>query len=139
MCNRIRLSDNIIRLSVRTYRRKFDVIEPDKCNAAQLTRLCHDLDALYESLADEFNSMTADDCRLLVPQIDILLATTKELFEACKQIPKLERMAEEIEMIYYAIYEVRSDMISFRINAPQNKRLKASIERVKASMRNAVV
>lgn len=139
MCNYLKISDSIVRLSMRSYRRRFDVIVPDKCNSASLSRLCHDLDALYELLVDEFNTMTADDCRLLVPQLDILLATVKELVEAGNSIPKLLRGAEELEMIYFAIYEVRSDMLSFKINAPCNKRLLASIERVKETIRNAVV
>lgn len=50
MCQTAVISDNMVRLSKRTYKHRLEVLSPDMYSIGQLARLNRDLDKLYELL-----------------------------------------------------------------------------------------
>ena len=51
----------------------------------------------------------------------MLIQTVKQLYDACRKLPKEMGLKDEIRklgMNYSALYELNSDIVNFRINLP---------------------
>lgn len=126
MCQTVLISNQIVRLGTRSYKQRLEAVNPDEYRISQLSRLNRDLDDFYELLYSQWNTVTEQDYKIFGPQLQIMLATLKDLFIACKKMKhgaNFERETEKLGMNYSAIFEVNSDIVNFRINAPKDSEL----------------
>lgn len=123
MCQTTLISNNIVRLSTRSYRQRLDAVVGNQYKVTQLARLNRDLDSFYELLYSQWNTVTKDDYAVLGPQLQIMLNTLKDLYNTCKKmscIPELKKETEKLGMNYSAIFEVNSDIKNFRIKKQED-------------------
>lgn len=123
MCQTTLISNNIVRLSTRSYRQRLDAVVRNQYKVTKLARLNRDLDNFYELLYSQWNTVTKDDYAVLGPQLQIMLNTLKELYQTCKKmsyIPDLKEETEKLGMNYSAIFEVNSDIKNFRVKEQED-------------------
>lgn len=133
MCQTILITKNIVRLSRRTYNQRIDSATPNHSPVSKLSRLNKDLDKLYETLYDEWQSIGEKDYEVFGPQLTILLETIKALYNSYKKIPKeklLRKDVKKLGMNYAALYEINSDIISFKIKLPKDTEMKSIMTRL---------
>ena len=133
MCQTALISRNVRRLSRRSYNHRLEVATPNSYNVAQLSRLNHELDNLYELIYEDWRNITEEDYRLFGGQYVILLQTIKFLYTACRKLPKEMGLREEIRklgMNYSALYELNSDIVNFNFNLPKNEEMKHLMSRL---------
>lgn len=125
------ISNNISRLSTRSYKHRLEVVTPNQYRASQLARLNRELDNLYELIYDQWRTITEEDYRQFGGQFQLLLETLKGLYLSVRKLPKsmgLFQEAENLEMNYSALYEVNSDIVNFCIKLPQNERFQKAMD-----------
>ena len=91
-----------------------------------MARLNHELDSLYETIYDEWTTITEDDYKVFGAQFHLLIQTVKQLYDACRKLPKEMGLKDEIRklgMNYSALYELNSDIVNFRIKLPKNEEM----------------
>ena len=97
---------------------RIEVATPGSYQKSQLTRLNHELDSLYETIYDDWTTITEDDYKVFGAQFHLLIQTVKQLYDACRKLPKEMGLKDEIRklgMNYSALYELNSDIVNFRI------------------------
>lgn len=123
MCQITLISNNIVRLSTRSYRQRLDAVVENQYKVSQLARLNRDLDNFYELLYSQWNTVTKDDYAVFGPQLQIMLNTLRELYNTCKKlsdIPNFDKETEKLGMNYSAIFEINSDIKNFRIKKQED-------------------
>lgn len=133
MCQTKTITQNVVRLSKRSYSHWLEIVMPNSYHASQLARLNHELDLLYEMIYDEWNSISEDDYRVFGVQLVILLQTLKQLYDACKTQPiemGLQEETKRLGMNYSALFELNSDIVNFCINMPKNQQMKQLMTRL---------
>ena len=116
MCQTETITQNVVRLSKRSYSHRLEIIMPNAYHASQLARLNRELDRLYEMIYDDW-----------------LLQTIKQLYNTCKEQPRemaLEEETKRLGMNYSALFELNSDIVNFCINMPKNQEMKQLMERL---------
>ena len=64
----------------------------------------------------------------------MLILTVKQLYDACRKLPKengLKAETRKLGMNYSALYELNSDIVSFRIKLPKNVEMKQALRKPK--------
>ena len=123
MCQTNTITRSVVRLSRRSFNHRMDVAGSQGYHTSQLARLNHDLNGLYELLYSEWRTVTEEDYRVFGGQFVIMLQTLKQLYDACRKLPKsmgLKDETEKLGMNYSALYELNSDIVNFSIRAPRN-------------------
>jgi len=130
MCEATLISNKIVRLGTRSYQQMMETMTPDSYSVAQLSRLNRDLELFYETLYNQWNTITEEEYKAFGGQLVVMLQTLKELYQACKRIgnKNLDKQIELLEMNYSAIYEINSDIVNFRINLPKDEKFKRVME-----------
>lgn len=127
MCQASLISNNIVKLSTRSFKQRLEVVTPNGYNVSQLTHLNKDLNSFYELLYSQWQTITEEDYNIFGQQLNIMLKTIKELLYACKKLPwklGLPKEVEKLNMNYSAIYEINNDIVNFRIKMPQDAEMK---------------
>ena len=112
MCQTETITQNVVRLSKRSYSHRLEIIMPNAYHASQLARLNRDLDRLYEMIYDDWQSIREEDYKVFGAQLSILLQTIKQLYNTCKEQPRemaLEEETKRLGMNYSALFELNSD------------------------------
>lgn len=112
------ISNNIVKLSTRSYRQRMESLGSNQYNKRQLAQLNRDLDEFYELLYSQWRTVTEDDYKVFGPQLKVMLRTLRELYNTCRKMPKvlgLEQEIEKLDMNYSAISELNNDIENFRI------------------------
>lgn len=133
MCQTETITQNIVRLSKRTYSHRLEIVMPNAYHVSQLARLNRELDRLYEIIYDDWQNISEEDYKVFGAQLSILLQTIKQLYNTCKEQPKemgLKEETEKLGMNYSALFELNSDIVSFCINMPKNQEMKQLMERL---------
>ncbi len=133
MCQTQTITQNVVRLSKRSYSLRLTIAMPNPYHASQLARLNRELDNLYEMIYDDWQSITEADYQLFGVQLVILLQTIKQLYQTCKIQPKelgLQEETKRLWMNYSALYELNSDIVNFCIKLPKNKEMKQLMNRL---------
>lgn len=131
MCQTQAISRYIGRIGRRSFDRRMRIVSPLFVEKrGDITRLLRDVDALSERLHDEFSTISEDDYKVFGPELKIVIATLKSLLHESMMRPELklhnERMREQI----LDLEELDHDIRVFRIAAPKNKQLQASLASV---------
>ena len=88
MCQTDTITQNVVRLSKRSYSHRLKIVMPNTYHVTQLARLNHELDLLYEMIYDDWRSIGEADYRVFGAQLVILLQTLKQLYDTCRKLPK---------------------------------------------------
>jgi len=97
-----------------------EALAPNEYRVGQLRRLNRDLDAFYEFLYSQCNTVTERDYSVFGKQLTSMLSILKSLYVSCKQMPKeygVGAEAEKLKQNYSALYELNNDIKNFRIKA----------------------
>ena len=124
----------MVRLSRRSFNHRIEAASPKGYHRGRLARLNRELDGLYETIYDDWNTITEEDYKVFGGQFQILIQTIKQLYDACKRLPKAMELKDEMTklgMNYSALYELNSDILNFRIKLPKNEEMKATMRKLK--------
>lgn len=133
MCQTEIITQNVVRLSKRSYSHRLEIVMPNVYHTSQLARLNRELDRLYEMIYDDWQSISEEDYKVFGAQLSILLQTIKQLYITCKEQPRemgLEEEAKKLGMNYSTLFELNSDIVNFCINMPKNQEMKQLMERL---------
>lgn len=133
MCQTEIITQNVVRLSKRSYSHRLEIVMPNVYHTSQLARLNRELDRLYEMIYEDWQSISEEDYKVFGAQLSILLQTIKQLYITCKEQPRemgLEEEAKKLGMNYSALFELNSDIVNFCINMPKNQEMKQLMERL---------
>ncbi len=123
MCQTAFISQSIVRLGTRSYKHSLEALAPNEYRVGQLRRLNRDLDAFYEYLYSQCNTVTERDYNVFGKQLSSMLNILKMLYVSCKQMPKeygVSTEAEKLKRNYSALYELNSDIKNYRIKATKD-------------------
>lgn len=133
MCQTDTITQNVVRLSKRSYSHRLEIIMPNTYHVSQLARLNRELDQLYDMIYDDWQSISEEEYKVFGAQLSILLQTIKQLYNTCKEQPKENGLQEETKrlgMNYSALFELNSDIVNFCINMPKNQQMKQLMSRL---------
>lgn len=124
MCEAGLITRKVVRLSRRSFNHRIEVASPNGYQNGQLARLNRELDSLYETIYNEWATITEEDYKVFGGQLQLLILTVKQLYDACRKLPKengLKAETRKLGMNYSALYELNSDIVNFRIKLhPKN-------------------
>ena len=123
MCQTAFISQSIVKLGTRSYKHSLEALAPNEYSVGQLRRLNRDLDAFYEFLYSQCNTVTESDYRVFGKQLTSMLSILKVLYVSCRQMPKKYGVSEEAEKLkrnYSALYELNGDIKKYRIKASKD-------------------
>lgn len=123
MCQTAFISQSIVKLGTRSYKHSLKALVPNAYRVSQLRQLNHDLDAFYEFLYSQCNTVTERDYNVFGKQLTSMLGILKSLYASCKQMPKeygVSIEAEKLKRNYSALYELNSDIKNYRIKAAKD-------------------
>ncbi|MBR1401280.1 MAG: hypothetical protein IJ562_06780 [Prevotella sp.] len=106
---------------------------PNGYQNSRLARLNHELDSLYETIYDDWTTITEDDYKMFGGQLQLLILTVKQLYDACRKMPKEMGLKDETRKLglnYSALYELNSDIVNFRIKLPKNEEMKTTLSKL---------
>ena len=133
MCQTGLISNRLIRLSRRSFNHRIEAVSPGGYQLSQLARLNRELDDLYDTIYDDWTTITEEDYKVFGGQMVILIQTIKQLYDTCRRLPKDRGLNEEIKklgMNYSALYELNSDIVNFRIKLPNNQEMKDALRKL---------
>ena len=137
MCQTTVISNTVKRLGCRSFTHRMEVATPGAYNVAQLSRLNHELDGLYELLYEDWNTITEKDYAVFGGQLSLLVVTLKLLYEDCRKSGIRRTMRDEVERLganYSALQELNSDILNFRIKAPNNVELQTMMSKASKTL-----
>lgn len=126
MCDTATISNRIVRLGTSSFRQRMEAVSRRNYDASKLSRLNNALASFYRILSSQYNNVTREDYDFFGPQLHILLDSIRDLHKTCEKMPKSFGMEEEtirLGMNYSALHEIDSDIMNFRIKAPQDHEL----------------
>ena len=133
MCEAGLITRRVVRLSRRCFNHRIEVANPTGYQHSQLARLNRELDSLYETIYDDWTTITEDDYKMFGGQFQLLIMTVKQLYDACRKLPKemgLKDETRKLGMNYSALYELNSDIVNFRIKLPKNEEMKQTLSKL---------
>ena len=120
MCQTAFISQSIVKLGTRSYKHSLEALAPNEYRVGQLRRLNRDLDAFYDFLYSQCNTVTEQDYQVFGKQLTSMLSILKTLYTSCRQMPKeygVNTEAEKLKKNYSALYELNNDIKNYRIKA----------------------
>ncbi len=137
MCQTGVISRNIARISSRSFEHNLEAVTGKTITHNKLRRLNNALDSLYELIYSQFNSITAEDYKLIGPQLSLLLNTLKGLRTTYKGMRSDREISEELVSLgrnYSALYELNSDIRQFRISRKLSPCLSTALDNATSAM-----
>ncbi len=123
MCQTAFISQSIVKLGTRSYKHSLEALAPNEYRVGQLRRLNRDLDAFYDFLYSQCNTVTEQDYQVFGKQLTSMLGILKTLYISCRQMPKeygVKTEAEKLKRNYSALYELNNDIKNYRIKATKD-------------------
>ena len=133
MCQTNLITNRVILLSRRSFNHRIEAVSPKGYRYSQLQKLNKDLDRLYETIYDDWTTITEDDYKVFGGQLVILIQTIKQLYDTCRKCPKEMGISNETKKLglnYSALYELNSDIVNFRIKLPKNQKMKTVLKEI---------
>lgn len=131
MCETQVISRHIGRIGRRSFDRRMRMASPLYVERrGDLARLLNDVDRLSERLHDEFATITEDDYRFFGPELKIVISTLKALRQESMTRKDLKPYNERMRQQIVDLEELNHDINVFRVDAPKNKELQASMASV---------
>ena len=123
MCQTAFISQSIVKLGTRSYKHSLEALAPNEYRVGQLRRLNRDLDAFYDFLYSQCNTVTEQDYQVFGKQLTSMLGILKTLYISCRQMPReygVKTEAEKLKRNYSALCELNNDIKNYRIKATKD-------------------
>jgi len=128
MCQTQIISRHIGRIGRRSFDRRMRIVSPAFVEKrGELARLLNEVDKLSERLRDEFSTITENDYRMFGPELKIVIGTLKALRLDSLTRKDLKPYNDRLRQQISDLEELDHDIKTFRVDAPKNKELQATM------------
>lgn len=124
----LRLSRSISRIGRHSFDRRMKIASPlfvDK--EGDVEKLLNEVDRLSNQLHDAFPYITESDYCTFGPELKIVIDTLKSLRKESSSRKELKKYNSRMREQIADLEELAHDFSSFKVNAPKNEALKATI------------
>ena len=128
MCETQIISRHIGRIGRRSFDRRMRIASPMFVEKrGELARLLNEVDKLSDRLHDEFPTITEDDYRMFGPELKVLISTLRDLRQESLIRKELKPYNDRMRQQIADLEELDHDIKVFRVDAPKNKELQATM------------
>lgn len=128
MCQTQVISRHIGRIGRHSFDRRMRMASPLFVERqGEMTRLLNEVDKLSDRLHTEFPTITEEDYRLFGSELRIVINTLKDLRKDSLTRSELKLYANRMREQIVDLEEMDHDIRTFRVEAPKNKELQATL------------
>lgn len=128
MCQTQVISRHIGRIGRHSFDRRMRMASPLFVERqGEMTRLLNEVDKLSDRLHTEFPTITEEDYRLFGSELRIVINTLKDLRKDSLTRSELKLYANRMREQIVDLEELDHDIRTFRVEAPKNKELQATL------------
>jgi len=128
MCETQVISRHIGRIGRRSFDRRMRIASPMFVEKrGELVRLLNEVDKLSDRLHDEFPTISEEDYRMFGPELKVLISTLRDLRQESLVRKELKPYNDRMRQQIADLEEIDHDIKVFRVDAPKNKELQATM------------
>ena len=128
MCQTQLISRHIGRIGRRSFDRRMRIVSPLFVEKrGELSRLLNEVDKLSDRLHDEFPTISEEDYRMFGPELKVLISTLRDLRQESLVRKELKPYNDRMRQQIADLVELDHDIKAFRVDAPKNKELQATM------------
>ena len=128
MCETQIISRHIGRIGRRSFDRRMRIASPMFVEKrGELVRLLNEVDKLSDRLHDEFPTISEEDYRMFGPELKVLISTLRDLRQESLVRKELKPYNDRMRQQIADLEELDHDIKVFRVDAPKNKELQATM------------
>lgn len=128
MCETQIISRHIGRIGRRSFDRRMRIASPMFVEKrGELARLLNEVDKLSDRLHEEFPTISEDDYRMFGQELKILISTLRDLRQESLVRKELKPYNDRMRQQIADLEELDHDIKVFRVDAPKNKELQATM------------
>ena len=128
MCETQIISRHIGRIGRRSFDRRMRIASPMFVEKrGELVRLLNEVDKLSDRLHDEFPTISEEDYRMFGPELKVLISTLRDLRQESLVRKELKPYNDRMRQQIADLEEIDHDIKVFRVDAPKNKELQATM------------
>ena len=94
----------------------------------ELARLLNEVDRLSDCIHNDFPTITEEDYRIFGPELKVVISTLKALRQDSLAHKELKTYNDRMRQQIADLEELDHDIKVFRVNAPRNKELQATMD-----------
>ncbi|MBQ8066468.1 MAG: hypothetical protein IJ200_12545 [Prevotella sp.] len=129
MCQTQLISRHIGRIGRRTFDRRMRIVSPLFVEKrGELARLLNEVDRLSDRIHNDFPTITEEDYRIFGPELKVVISTLKALRQDSLAHKELKTYNDRMRQQIADLEELDHDIKVFRVNAPRNKELQATMD-----------
>lgn len=129
MCQTQLISRHIGRIGRRTFDRRMRIVSPLFVEKrGELARLLNEVDRLSDCIHNDFPTITEEDYRIFGPELKVVISTLKALRQDSLAHKELKTYNDRMRQQIADLEELDHDIKVFRVNAPRNKELQATMD-----------
>lgn len=131
MCQRQVISRHIGRIGRRSFDRRMRIASPLYVERrGEIVRLLNEVDLLSECLHNEFHTITEEDYKMFGSELKIVIDTLKSLRKESLMFRELKPYNERMRKQIVDLEELDHDIRVFRVDAPKDQALQATLNSV---------
>ena len=128
MCQTQVISKHIGRIGRRSFDRRMRIASPMFVEKrGELVRLLNEVDKLSDRLHDEFPTISEEDYRMFGQELKVLISTLRDLRQESLVRKELKPYNDRMRQQIADLEELDHDIKVFRVDAPKNKELQATM------------
>ena len=128
MCETAIISQRIGKIGRRSFDRRLKMASPFFVEKrGEMPRLLNEVDKLCELLHNEFPTITKSDYNAFASELKIVISTLKSLYSESQTHSECKPYNERLRQQISDLEELDHDIRKFRIAAPQNASLQATL------------
>ena len=128
MCETQVISRHIGRIGRRSFDRRMRIASPMFVEKrGELARLLNEVDKLSDRLHEEFPTISEDDYRMFGQELKVLISTLRDLRQESLVRKELKPYNDRMRQQIADLEELDHDIKVFRVDAPKNKELQATM------------
>ena len=128
MCQTQIITRHIGSIGRRSFDRRMRIASPMFVERrGELARLLNEVDKLSDRLHEDFPTITEDDYRIFGPELKIVISTLKALWKDSLTHKELKPYNDRMRQQIADLEEIDHDIKAFRVDAPKNKELQATM------------
>lgn len=128
MCQTQIITRHIGSIGRRSFDRRMRIASPMFVERrGELARLLNEVDKLSDRLHEGFPTITEDDYRIFGPELKTVISTLKALWKDSLTHKELKPYNDRMRQQIADLEEIDHDIKAFRVDAPKNKELQATM------------
>jgi len=128
MCQTQIITRHIGSIGRRSFDRRMRIASPMFVERrGELARLLNEVEKLSDRLHEDFPTITEDDYRIFGPELKIVISTLKALWKDSLTHKELKPYNDRMRQQIADLEEIDHDIKAFRVDAPKNKELQATM------------